>query len=160
MTALRKIVPHTPKSGIAPRWGSFDDLDRVFDNFFRNAMTNIHLPVGSLSDIAVKMNISETDKEYTVTAELPGLERADVELAIEDGVLKLSGEKEQESEEGGKTFHRIERSYGRFSRTLQLPDDAAEDQVKATMKNGVLSVVIGKRAMPEKAKKTIDIASA
>ena len=160
MTALRKMVPQTPRSGIAPRWGSFDDLDRVFDNFFRNAMTNIHLPVGSLSDIAVKMNISETDKEYTVTAELPGLERADVELAIEDGVLKLSGEKQQESEEEGKTFHRIERSYGRFSRTLQLPDDAAEDQVKATMKNGVLSVAIGKRAMPEKAKKTINIASA
>lgn len=159
MTALRKIVPQTPKSETAPRWGLFDDQDRVFNNFFRNAITNIHLPVGATSDITVKMNISETDKDYTVTAELPGLEREDVELAIEDGVLKLSGEKQRENEEEGKTFHRIECSYGSFLRTLRLPADAVEDKVSATMKNGILSVVIGKKDMPEKAKKMIDIAA-
>ena len=159
MTALRKIVPQTQKSGSAPQWGLFDDQDRVFNNFFRNAITNIHLPVGTTSDITVKMNISETDKDYIVTAELPGLEREDVELAIEDGVLKLSGEKQREDEVEGKTFHRIECSYGSFLRTLRLPTDAVEDKVSATMKNGVLSVVIGKRDMPEKAKKLIDIAA-
>ena len=161
MTALRNIniIPHTPRTGTPlARWNSFDDLDRVFENFFRNAMSNVHLPNAGLTDIAVKMNISETDKAYTVTAELPGLEQKDVTLTVDDGLLTLSGEKSQESEEEGKTFHRVERSYGKFTRTLQLPADADENNISAAMKNGILSVTVAKAAKPEKTQKRIEIA--
>lgn len=157
MTALRNIIPHSSRSSSLSRWNSFDDLDRVFDNFFRNAMTNIHMPMGSVTDMTVKMNISETDKNYTITADLPGLEQKDIDLTVDDGVLTLSGEKQQENEEEGKTFHRVERSYGRFIRTLRLPADADEDSVGATMKNGVLEVTINKTDKPEKSRKRIDI---
>ena len=107
MTALRNLVPLPHRAHGIASWNSLDDMDRVFDNFFRNALTNIHMPVGSLTDMAVKINISETDKAYTLTADLPGLEQKDVELSVEDGVLTLSGEKLQETEEDGKTLHRV-----------------------------------------------------
>ena len=157
MTALRNIIPHAPRSSSLSRWNSFDDLDRVFDNFFRNAMSNVHLPGTGLTDLTVKMNISETDKAYTITAELPGLEQKDVSLTVDDGLLTISGEKTQENEEEGKTFHRIERSYGKFTRTLQLPADTDENGINATMKNGVLSVVVAKAEKPEKTQRRIDI---
>lgn len=158
MTALRNIVsmPHR-SSGTLGRWQSFDDMDRVFDNFFRNALTNIHLPTASVTDMAVKINITETDKAYTVSADLPGVEQKDVTLTVNDGILTLTGEKEQEIEEEGKTFHRVERSYGRFSRSLQLPSDANADDIAAQMKNGVLMIVINKVAASAKAEKRIEI---
>lgn len=158
MTALRNLVPLPHRATALSRWGSLDDMDRVFDNFFRNALTNIHLPSGSVADMAVKLDISETDKAYTLTADLPGMEQKDISLTVSEGILTVAGEKEQETEEEGKTFHRIERSYGRFSRSLQLPSDADQGAIKATMKNGVLSVVVGKMAKPEKAEKRIEIA--
>lgn len=160
MTALRNLVPLPHRAHGITRWNSLDDMDRVFDNFFRNALTNIHMPVGSLTDMAVKINISETDKAYTLTADLPGLEQKDVELSVEDGVLTLSGEKSQEKEDDGKTFHRVERTYGKFARTLQLPADADLSGISATMKNGVLEVVIAKLAKPEKQRQRIDIQTA
>lgn len=157
MTALRNLVPLPHRATALSRWGSLDDMDRVFDNFFRNALTNIHIPASSVTDMAVKLNISETDKNYTLTAELPGMEQGDVSLTVNEGILTVAGEKERETEEEGKTFHRVERSYGRFSRSLQLPSDANQDSIKATMKNGVLSVVIDKLAKPVTAEKRIDI---
>ncbi|QQG36917.1 MAG: Hsp20/alpha crystallin family protein [Micavibrio aeruginosavorus] len=157
MTTLRNLVPLPHRSASLSRWGSLDDMDRVFDNFFRNALTNVHIPVGSLTDIAVKINISETDKDYTVTADLPGLEQKDVSLTLNEGILTVSGEKQQETEEEGRAFHRVERSYGRFSRSLQLPSDVDESAIEATMKNGVLSVLIKKLAKPEKTEKRIEI---
>lgn len=157
MTALRNLVSLPHRAPALGRWQSFDEMDRVFDNFFRNAMTNIHLPVASVTDMAVKINISETDKAYTISADLPGLEKKDVVLTVNDGVLTLSGEKQQEVEEEGKTFHRIERHYGRFNRSLQLPADASADDISATMKNGVLTVIVSKIAAPAKTEKRIDI---
>ncbi|HEY0901372.1 MAG TPA: Hsp20/alpha crystallin family protein [Micavibrio sp.] len=162
MTVLRNIIPHAPRTNTPSRLSAFDDLDRVFDNFFRNAISNVslgnvHMPAASLTDMAVKLNISETDKAYTISADLPGLTQDEVSLTVDDGVLTLSGEKMRETEEDGKTFHRVERSYGRFSRSLHLPEDAAEDGVTAAMKNGVLTIHIAKTAKPEKAQRKIEI---
>src|ERR1700749_2382815 len=103
------------------RNGRYDHLDRLFDNFFSNALTNIG---AAPSDAVIRLDVSETPTSYVVKAELPGIEEKDVSLTLEDGVLTLSGEKQSETEEEGKTFHRIERSYGSFRRALQLPADA------------------------------------
>jgi len=136
--------------------GGMDDFDRVFDNFFRNALTNLTSEGPSVTGMSVRMDVSETDKAYHIKADLPGLNEKDIELTFDDGMLKLSGEKETEQVEDGKTIHRVERSYGRFTRSLQLPADADASKIKAQMKNGVLEIDISKQ--PHAAKKSQRIA--
>src|SRR5690606_4490790 len=78
------------------------------------------------------MDLLETDEAFVVKADLPGLERDDVSVEIEDGVLTISGERKAEHREDENGYVRVERSYGSFARTLQLPDGVDADQVKAS----------------------------
>lgn len=144
---------HTPSR----RTSGFDEFDRIFDNFFKNALTNINAPTLSVTDLAVKLDVSETDTSYLIHAELPGVAEDEIELTLSENVLTLSGEKQQESEEEGKNFHRVERNYGSFKRVMQLPSDADEGSVSAKMKNGVLNIEIGKVKEAEKETKRIKI---
>lgn len=153
------LVPfHRTKATPAPRTG-FDDFDRLFDGLFRNALSNMTVAAPAVTDLAVRLDVSETDKAYHIRADLPGLADKDIELTVQDGILTLSGEKQNEKEEDGKTFHRVERSYGRFSRSLQLPADADESKIAASMKHGVLDIEIGKAASMAKQPQRIDIKS-
>ncbi len=155
------LIPYRKSSSCVPAArGGLDEFDRIFDGFFRNALTNLAAPAPSVTQMLVKMDIAETEKAYHVKTELPGLEQKDVELTLEDGILTVSGEKRSESEEEGKTFHRVERSYGRFSRAVQLPGDADEKSIKAHMKHGVLEIEIGKIESARKKAQRIDIKSA
>lgn len=125
----------------------FEDFDRMFDSLFKNALTNIAAPAASAGSLALRLNVSETDKAWHIEAELPGIDEKDVELTVKDGVLTLSGEKKYETESKDKTFHRVERSYGSFTRSLQLPKGVDENNIAAHMRNGVLEIEIAK--MPE-----------
>ena len=98
---------------------------------------------------APSVDISETDTAYLVKAEIPGVNKEDVKIIIQDGMLTISGERKQEKEEKGKKFHRIERSYGSFARSFRVPGDADEDSVKAEFKDGMLNIALAKS---EKAK--------
>ena len=101
------------------------------------------------------VDIAEDDKEYTVKAELPGLNKENIKLTVENGVLSITGERKVEKEEKNKKYHRIERSYGTFTRTFALPDDASADKVSAEFKDGVLKVHLPKE---EKAKsKSVEV---
>lgn len=135
----------------------FGDFDRLFDGMFRNALTNLSAPAPSVTDLAIRMDVSETGKAYLVKADLPGVDEKDLEITLEDGILTIAGEKQSENEEEGKTFHRIERSYGSFRRALSLPADADENAISAHMKNGVLKVEIGKTKEARKSSKRIEI---
>lgn len=84
-----------------------------------------------------------------VKAEIPGVNKEDVNVTLQDGMLTIQGERKQEKEEKGKKFHRIERCYGSFMRSFRMPDDADEKSVKAEFKEGVLNVTLSKS---EKAK--------
>ncbi len=95
------------------------------------------------------MDISETEAEYLIKAELPEVKKEDVKITVEDGVLMIQGERKQETEEKAKKFHRIERSYGRFVRSFTLPDSVDEAGVKAIYTDGVLNLRLPKS---EKAK--------
>ena len=96
------------------------------------------------------VDISETNEHYLIKAELPEVEKDDVDVAIENGVLTISGERHYEKEEETETKHRIESMYGRFSRSFTLPSDADEAKISAQAKNGVLKVRIPKMAaVPE-----------
>jgi HSP20 family protein len=99
---------------------------------------------GETYEWAPVADISETDDEYLVRAELPGVERKDVKVSLEEGVLTIEGERKQEKEEKGRRMHRIERFYGSFSRRFSLPDDADANLIRAETKDGVLNVHIPK----------------
>ena len=93
---------------------------------------------------APRMNLAETDGAFEATIELPGLKPEEVKVEIHGGVLKVSGEKKEEKEEKGKTWHRVERRTGSFLRTLPLPSPVDETKVEARFEEGVLKVIVPK----------------
>ena len=105
-----------------------------------------------------RVDVEEADKEYRVTAELPGLDEKDVEVLLHDGVLTVRGEKKVESEDRNRTYS--ERFYGRFERRLSLDRDIDESAVKATFKKGILTVTVPKSAMALERAKRIPISVA
>jgi HSP20 family protein len=117
------------------------DLNRVFDSFFGGRAGN---------DAARRwipaMDLVETDDHLVLKADLPGIDREDVEIEVKDGVLTVSGERRTEHEGSSNGYHRVERAYGRFSRSLSLPDGVNADRVKADFDKGVLEVRIPKPA--------------
>jgi HSP20 family protein len=100
----------------------------------------------TMFDWVPSVNISETDKAYLVRADLPEVKKEDVKLTHENGVLTIEGERRQEKREENEKFHRVESSYGRFARRFTLPEDAQEEGIEATFKDGSLSVSIPKAA--------------
>lgn len=88
------------------------------------------------------VNVTETNNELQVTAELPGVDEKNVEVSINRGLLTIRGEKKQENEEKKEGFYRMERSYGTFHRSIPLPQEVDTDKATATFKNGVLMVAL------------------
>jgi HSP20 family protein len=108
-----------------------------------------------VADWTPAVDISETEGEYLIKAEIPDVKKEDVKVTVEDGVLTIQGQRKQEKEDKGTKYHRIERSYGSFARTFSLPDVIEEDKAKAEFKDGVLSLHLPKS---EKAKpKAIEV---
>jgi len=98
----------------------------------------------AIADWAPLADITEDDKEYIIKAELPDVKKEEVKVAVENGVLTISGERKFEKEEKKRKYHRVERAYGTFVRSFTLPDDANAGQVKAEFKEGVLTVHVPK----------------
>ena len=147
------------------RWDPFreledmgDRLNRVFAGLGRPGLARV--PEAGREALTVPewspmVDITETDEEYLIKAEIPEVKKEDVKVSVENGVLTLQGERKQEKEEKGKKFHRIERYYGSFMRTFAVPDNVDETKVKAEFKDGVLNVHLPKT---EKAKpKAIEV---
>jgi HSP20 family protein len=86
------------------------------------------------------VDISEDEKEYLIQVELPEVQKADVKVTAEKGMLTIMGERKFEKEEKGRKYHRIERAFGTFGRSFSLPDDANPTRVSAAFKDGVLTV--------------------
>jgi HSP20 family protein len=141
------------------RWDPFRELEEVSDRLNRmfarpSTRTNGNETM-TVADWTPTVDISETDGEYQIKAEIPDVKKEDVKVTVEDGVLTIQGERKQEKEEKGKRYHRIERSYGSFVRSFSLPDVIDEEKVKAEFKDGVISLHLPKS---EKAKpKAIEV---
>ncbi|EAQ36905.1 Heat shock protein [Nitrobacter sp. Nb-311A] len=135
------------------------EMNRLFDDVFRGF--DSRLPAfGSPSSFSAawpNVEISETDQEIKVTAEIPGLEEKDIEVLLNDGVLTLKGEKRSEVEDKEKQFS--ERFYGRFERRIPLGLEVEEDKIEARFKNGVLNVVLPKSPKAQSQVKRIAIKS-
>jgi len=97
-----------------------------------------------LTEWTPAVDIAEDDKEYTIKAELPGINKEDVKVTVENGVLSISGERKSEKEEKDKKYHRIERTYGSFVRAFTLPEGTAGDKMNAEFKDGVLKLHLPK----------------
>lgn len=126
-----------------------NQIDTVFEDFGRGwpALEG---------EFAVRSNVSETDKEVRITAELPGIDKKDIDISVTDNRITIRGEKksekEEKKEEEGRQFLRVERSSGSFQRSTSLPFEIDPDAVKADFKDGVLTVTIAKP--PEAAEKS------
>ena len=106
-----------------------------------------------------KVDVSETDKAITVTAELPGIEEKDVDVSVGDGYISISGEKKTETEKKQKGGYLQERSYGSFHRSFRLPDSVDADKISADLSKGVLKVVLPKKAEAAASKRTVSVRS-
>jgi HSP20 family protein len=93
------------------------------------------------------LDVSETNTEFIVRAEVPGIDKEDIDITLTDGLLTIKGEKKHENEEKEEDYHFIERRYGSFARTLRLPREVEYDKIDANYKDGVLKLIIPK---PEK----------
>jgi len=142
-------------------WNPLRDLEEMQDRVLRSfgLGMNRRIPEGqqsiSTAEWAPSVDISEDDREYLIKAELPEVNKEDVKVTVENGVVTIRGERKLEQEENNKKYHRIERSYGSFLRSFAMPEDAASDQVTADFKDGVLLVRLGK--CEEKRPKHIEV---
>ena len=141
------------------RWDPFRELESMSDRlnrvFARPTLSTSGREELTVADWMPTVDISESDSEYLIKAELPEVKKEDVKVTVENGVLTLQGERRQEKEEKGKKYHRVERSYGSFVRSFTLPESVDEGAVKAEYKDGMLNLHLPKT---EKVKpKSIDV---
>lgn len=114
---------------------------------FENAVSRIWDPAGNdwvFSAAIPSLDLSETEKAVEVKLDVPGVTAKEIDIQLNGNLLTVSGERKQEQEKKGKTFHRIERRYGSFSRSVTLPCPVHEDEVAAEYHDGVLSITLPK----------------
>ena len=131
--------------------------NHLFDQFFN---TPFFSPMRSLTEDSwyPRLDVSEGKKHVTVKAEIPGMDAKDIDVSLEGRFLTVKGEKKQEKEDKGKSCHRIERHYGRFQRTVELPAEVSDADVDASYKKGVLRIVMKK--VRESDSKTVKVKTA
>jgi HSP20 family protein len=142
------------------KWEPFRDVDDMFDRFF--AETVRRWPRHGVAsqparEWAPAADVSETDGEYLIKAELPEVRKEDVSITVQDGVLTLAGERKQEKREDQEKVHRVERYYGAFARRFALPENADEQGIKAESRDGVIVIHIPKQRVIEPQPRQIQV---
>lgn len=144
------------------KWDPLRELEEVTNRL--NRLFGRSLPQTSTSqemltmaDWTPSVDIAETGTAYLVKGEIPGVNKDDVKVTVEDGMLTIQGERKMEKEEKGKKFHRIERSYGSFMRSFRVPDDVEESKIKAEFKDGMINVTLPKSEKAKSKSKAVNI---
>lgn len=119
-----------------------DPFQTLFSRLFGDTLPEFYGAAETAG--APRTNISETDTAYELSFELPGMEEKDIQVDMQDHMLTVTAERKDQRESGGKRWHRVEHRYGRFSRTISLPNDAAPAGIDAVYKAGVLSITVPK----------------
>lgn len=163
----QNVAPATSPRAVA--WDPFGamrgEINRVFERFgagnlFEGAPFGDWSASGALTP---SVDVHESDKELTISAELPGMSEADIDVAFRDGMLTIKGEKRYERKdeaEAGKAAHLVERRYGAFQRSFRLPDNVDAEKIAARFEQGVLTISAPKTKAPPKTERRIDIESA
>jgi HSP20 family protein len=120
------------------------EMNRVFDNFVREPFGNMAESFGWGGQLGPSVDISETDKEITLLAELPGVDPKDLDITVTADRITISGEKRETVEKTDKNYHQKEIRAGKFSRSFSLPSGVDTQQINAEHKNGVLTVRLAK----------------
>ncbi len=131
------------------------EIDSLFDRFFEGWPFET---TPSETQWVPSVDLSETNKEYIVRAEIPGVDPKDFDISLNNNVLTIRGERKHEKETKEEDFHRVERVYGTFTRSIQLPGEVNADKVRANYKNGVLEIILPK--VKEEAVKKIPVKTA
>ena len=142
------------------KWEPFRDVDDVFDRFFAESMRRwprVGAATQQPREWAPAADVSETDGEYLIKAELPEVRKEDVSITVQDGVLTLAGERKQEKVEEQEKVHRVERFYGSFARRFALPENADEQGIRAESRDGVIVIHIPKQRVVEPQPRQIQI---
>jgi len=140
MTTMLQLVPRRQR--FLPFVPEIDIFDRFFDLdlptlFEGEEMINPHF------------DISETEKGYVISGEIPGIDDKDLNVTFTDGIITIKGEKKKETEEKEENYHRIERHYGSFQRSFRVPDKVKMDELDANYKDGVLKLTLPKAEVSE-----------
>ena len=140
MTTMLQLVPRRQR--FLPFVPEIDIFDRFFDLdlptlFEGEEMINPHF------------DISETEKGYVISGEIPGIDDKDLNVTFTDGIITIKGEKKKETEEKEENYHRIERHYGSFQRSFRVPDKVKMDELDANYKDGVLKLTLPKAEVNE-----------
>lgn len=173
--AIRDLVPRFGRGREAerlPAWRREGDpfrefhreIDRLFDDFFGDFGLPARWGQGlgrawPSDEFVPHVDVSETDKQIKISAELPGIEEKDLTVEMDEDSLTIRGERRQEQQEEGENWFRKEQSFGTFHRTIPLPAEVEADKVKASFKNGVLTVTAPKQPNERRKRKSIEITS-
>ena len=126
------------------------DMDSMFDEFFRGFGLTPFSGIESQADVfSPKVDVLDSETELKITVELPGLGVEDVDVSVSRDVLTISGEKREETEDRGKDYYRVERSYGSFRRAIPLPCEVDPDEADAAFEKGVLTITMPKTRTEE-----------
>jgi len=142
------------------KWEPFRDVDDVFDRFFAETMRRWPRTATAnraVQDWAPAADVSETEAEYLIKADLPEVRKEDVSITVQDGVLTLSGERKQEKRDESERLHRVERFYGSFARRFALPENADEQGITAESRDGVILIHIPKVKVVQPQPRQIEI---
>jgi HSP20 family protein len=144
------------------RWDPFGEVDAMFNrmlsgNFARWPRLALGSGEGRKIDWSPSSDISETDKEYVIRAELPAVKKEDVRVTFEDGMISIKGERKQQKEDKNEKYHRVESFYGSFERTFSLPENVNSDAISCESKDGILTVHIPKTESPKQKAKQISV---
>ena len=175
MTETTSKVPvksEMSRSSVPEIWRPFESLrremDRLFDDFGGGLWRSPFRGSFGLPSQRTELNlsaipavdVSDTDKAYEITAELPGMDEKNVDVKLINGVLTIKGEKQDDKEEKKKDYYMRERSFGSFQRSFQVPEGVDTDKIEANFKRGILTVTLPKSAEAQKAEKKIAVKAA
>jgi len=146
------LLPRRRRGGPHPLASLQDEVNRLFDTVWQGDLDVARI---FYRDWVPALDVAETDDAVVVKAEVPGIDPKDIEVTLTGGLLTIKGEKRQEAEESDERLHRVERSYGSFTRTVDIPEEVDPDAIRAECKDGVLTVTLPKK--PEAKGRQIEI---
>lgn len=146
---IRNLLPAVQRPAGKDDDLSFYSLQRQMNSLFDDFFTGFDvaprgLASGKFGSFMPSLDVKESDKEFTIRAELPGVEEKDIEVTVTDEAVTIKGEKKEEKEDKGKNYYYMERSYGSFNRVIPLSTETDANKAEAGFKNGVLNITIPK----------------
>lgn len=154
----KEVTVSEPKRELQKYSSQFEEMERIFNDFFQKRFFVPswipHFKFPELADVSTAVDMFEEGDNLVIKAELPGMKKEDINVDLKDDVITISGEKKSEEKTERKDFHRVERSFGSFTRRLRLPVEIKADKVEASFKDGVLEIKMPKsEAAKQNAKK-------